>query len=227
MMIQGVRADTGGREGKWVGLIIVFILSFATVAIPFHQAESHVKAVLDHQILVTDVEQENLAMLSELRLAHEEIRDLRMDLDGEWPSVVSLKDEWVAPFVEDQSWKRKGSHNWLLDERGYYFSTPSEYATPSEQATSSEDTVPSEYATPSEQATSSEDTVPSEYAASSDHGFADSFILNANSVSPEIWIFFGGVAKQPATFDQHTLESSGWKMVVNESEVEQYHASSH
>ncbi len=196
-MIQGVRADTGGREGKWVGLIIVFILSFATVAIPFHQAESHVKAVLDHQILVTDVEQENLAMLSELRLAHEEIRDLRMDSDGEWPSVVSLKDEWVAPFVEDQSWKRKGSHTWLLDEHGYYFSTPSE------QATSSE------------------------YAAQSDHGFADSFILNANSVSPEIWIFFGGVASQPTNFDENTLESAGWKMVVNESEVEQHDASSH
>lgn len=204
MMIQGVRADTGGREGKWVGLIIVFILSFATVAIPFHQAESHVKSVLKHQILVTDVEQENLAMLSELRLAHEEIRDLRMDSDGEWPSVASLKDEWVAPFVEDQSWKRKGSHAWLLDERGYYFSTPSEYATPSEQAISSE------------------------YAAQSEHGFADSFILNANSVSPEIWIFFGDVAKQPATFDQHTLESTGWKLVVNESEVaDQHDASSH
>ncbi|MEZ8860869.1 DUF6162 family protein [Vibrio sp. 10N.247.311.51] len=197
MMIQGVRADTGGREGKWVGLIIVFILSFATLAIPFHQAESHIKAVLDHQILVTDVEQENLAMLSELRLAHEEIRDLRMDSDGEWPSVASLKDEWVAPFVEDQSWKRKGSHTWLLDERGYYFSMPSE------QATSSE------------------------YAAQSDHGFADSFILNANSVSPEIWIFFGGVASQPTNFDENTLESAGWKMVVNESEVEQHDASSH
>ena len=197
-MIQGVRADTGGREGKWVGLIIVFILSFATVTIPFHQAESHMKAILEHQILVTDVEQENLAMLSELRLAHEEIRDLRMDSDGEWPSVTSLKDEWVAPFVEDQSWKRKGSHTWLLDERGYYFSAPSE------QATSSE------------------------YAAQSDHGFADSFILNANSVSPEIWIFFDGVAKQPATFDQHTLESTGWKLVVNESEVaDQHEASSH
>ncbi|CAH7102166.1 conserved hypothetical protein [Vibrio chagasii] len=192
-MIQGVRADTGGREGKWVGLIIVFILSFGSVAIPFHQAKSHIEAVLEHQILVTDVEQENLAMLSELRLAHEEIRDLRMDSDGEWPSVASLKDEWVAPFVEDQSWKRKGSHTWLLDERGYYFSTPSEYATSSEQATPTE------------------------------HGFADSFILNANSVSPEIWIFFGGVAKQPGTFDQHTLESAGWKMVVNESEIEQHH----
>ncbi len=196
-MIQGVRADTGGREGKWVGLIIVFILSFATVAIPFHQAESHIKAVLDHQILVTDVEQENLAMLSELRLALEEIRDLRMDSDGEWPSVASLKDEWVAPFVEDQSWKRKGSHTWLLDERGYYFSTPSEYATPSEQATPTE------------------------------HGFADSFILNANSVSPEIWIFFGGVASQPTNFDENTLESDGWKMVVNESEVDLHDASSH
>ncbi|WP_172378984.1 DUF6162 family protein [Vibrio sp. Vb339] len=193
MMIQGVRADTGGREGKWVGLIIVFILSFATVAIPFHQAESHIKAVLDHQILVTDVEQENLAMLSELRLAHEEIRDLHMDSDGEWPSVASLKDEWVAPFVEDQSWKRKGSHTWLLDERGYYFSTPSE------------DTAPSEQATPTE------------------HGFADSFILNANSVSPEIWIYLGGVASQPTNFDENTLESAGWKMVVNESEIEQHH----
>ncbi|WP_060981274.1 DUF6162 family protein [Vibrio splendidus] len=195
MMIQGVRADTGGREGKWVGLIIVFILSFATVAIPFHQAESHIKAALDHQILVTDVEQENLAMLSELRLAHEEIRDLRIDSDGEWPSVASLKDEWVAPFVEDQSWKRKGSHTWLLDERGYYFSTPSEYATPSEQA------------------------------APTDHGSADSFILNVNSVSPEIWIFLGGVAKQPDTFDQQMLESAGWKMVVNESEIELHHES--
>lgn len=183
MMIQGVRADTGGREGKWVGLIILFILSFSTVAIPLHQAESHVKAVLDHQILVTDVEQENLAMLSELRLAHEEIRDLRMDSGGEWPSVASLKDEWVAPFVEDQSWKRKGSHTWVMDEGGYYFSTPNEF------------------------------------------GFADSFILNANSVSPEIWIFLGGVAKQPGTFDQHTLESTGWKMVVNESEIEQHHES--
>ncbi len=197
-MIQGVRADTGGREGKWVGLIIVFILSFATVAIPFHQAESQVKAVLDHQILVTDVEQENLAMLSELRLAHEEIRDLRMDSNGEWPSVVSLKDEWVAPFVEDQSWKRKGSHAWVLDERGYYFSTPSEYATSSEQATPT------------------------------DHGSADSFILNANSVSPEIWIYFGGVAKQPTRFDENTLESAGWKVVVNESDVaDQHDASSH
>ncbi|MCK8079474.1 hypothetical protein [Vibrio sp. 1CM24A] len=193
MMIQGVRADTGGREGKWVGLIIVFILSFASVAIPFHQAESHIEAVLDHQILVTDVEQENLAMLSELRLAHEEIRDLRMDSDGEWPSVASLKDEWVAPFVDDQSWKRKGSHTWLLDERGYYFSTPSE------------DTAPSEQATPTE------------------HGFADSFILNANSVSPEIWIYLGGVASQPTNFDENTLESAGWKMVVNESEIEQHH----
>ncbi|MEZ8054292.1 hypothetical protein AB4516_15310 [Vibrio sp. 10N.222.54.F12] len=198
MMIQSVRADTGGREGKWVGLIIIFILCFATVAIPFNQAESHIEVTLDHQVLVTDVEQENLAMLSELRLAHEEIRDLRMDLDGEWPSVVSLKDEWVAPFVEDQSWKRKGSHTWLLDERGYYFSTPSEYATPSEQATPNT------------------------------HGFADSFILNANSVSPEIWIFFGGVASQPTQFDENTLESAGWKLVVNESEVsEQHDAASH
>ena len=186
MMIQGVRADTGSREGKWVGLIIMFILSFTVVAIPFHQAESHREVILDHQVLVTDVEQENLAMLAELRLAHEEIRDLRVDLDGEWPSVGFLKDQWVAPFVEDQSWKRKGAHTWLLDERGYYFSIPSEL------------------------------------------GFADSFILNANNVSPEIWIFFDGIANQPTQFDENTLKLAGWKRVVNESEIaEQHNISSH
>ncbi|WP_299688956.1 hypothetical protein [uncultured Vibrio sp.] len=209
MIIQGVHADTGGREGKWVGLIIVFILCFATVAIPFHQAESKIEVLLDHQVLVTDIKQENLAMLSELRLAHEEIRDLRIDSEGEWPSVTSLKNQWVAPFVEDPSWKRKGSHVWRLDERGYYFAIPNE---PS---------ISNEHAAPSEFATSSE------YAPVNKHSFAGSFILNANSVSPEIWVFLDGFANPPAHFDENTLASAGWKLVVNESEVVDQHAASY
>ncbi|NOH98688.1 hypothetical protein [Vibrio sp. 99-70-13A1] len=126
MITQSVRPDTGDREGKWVGFIIVLILAFATVAIPFHQANTQIEHVEQHQILVTDVKKENLAMLSELRLAHEEIRDIYLDNDGEWPSVNFLEDEWIAPFVKDQSWKRKGQHLWTHVGNGYYFSAPSQ-----------------------------------------------------------------------------------------------------
>lgn len=177
MIIQTVRADTGGREGKWVALIIAAILGFATLAIPYHQAEIHVTTAYEHQILVTDVEQENLAMLAELRLAHEEIRDLYLDNANQWPSVDSLEEEWVAPFTRDQSWKRKGEHDWVLLDSGFYFSAPDQ------------------------------------------KGFADSFLMNANSISPEIWINLQGKVSAPSEFDIKSLMSAGWKQVVTESEA--------
>ncbi len=59
-------------------------------------------------------------MLSELRLAHEEIRDLRMDSDGEWPVRRHLKMNGSRLFIEDQSWKRGAVLiTRLLDKRGY------------------------------------------------------------------------------------------------------------
>lgn len=177
MIIQSVRADTGGREGKWVALIIASILGFATLLIPYHQAEIHVTTAFEHQILVTDVEQENLAMLADLRLAHEEIRDLYFDNDEQWPNIKFLQEEWVAPFIHDQSWKRKGEHNWIRLGSGYYFASP--------QLT----------------------------------GFADSFLMNANSIAPEIWINLQGQVKAPMKFDIETLSNAGWKQVVTESEA--------
>ncbi|WP_261883739.1 DUF6162 family protein [Vibrio pelagius] len=177
MIIQSVRADTGGREGKWVALIIASILGFATLLIPYHQAEIHVTTAFEHQILVTDVEQENLAMLADLRLAHEEIRDLYFDNDEQWPNIEFLQEEWVAPFIHDQSWKRKGEHNWIRLGSGYYFASP--------QLT----------------------------------GFADSFLMNANSIAPEIWINLQGQVKAPMKFDIETLSNAGWKQVVTESEA--------
>ncbi|MGR5558102.1 DUF6162 family protein [Vibrio fortis] len=183
MIIQSVRADTGGREGKWVALIIASILGFATLAIPYHQAEIHVTTAFEHQILVTDVEKEDLAMLAELRLAHEEIRDLYLDNGEQWPDVDFLQEEWVAPFTQDQSWKRKGEHSWKLLGSGYYFASPKLA------------------------------------------GFADSFVMNANSIAPEIWINLKGQVEAPTKFDIDSLSAAGWKQVVTESEalVNQHH----
>lgn len=130
-MIQRVRSDSGSREGKWVGLIIASILLFATIAIPFHQADSGVQTVEAHQLLITDIEQENLAMIAELRLAHEEIRDLHaesqelsVDQNKNWPEIEALQAEWIAPFVKDQSWKRKGEHEWQNVAPGMYVGFP-------------------------------------------------------------------------------------------------------
>ncbi|MGF1695289.1 hypothetical protein L4C54_06440 [Vibrio lamellibrachiae] len=159
MIIQTVRADTGGREGKWVGVIILGILLFASVSIPFHQVESSAQPILDHQVHISDIDQENLAMIAELRLAHEEIRDVyfesnlsissiavsniavsNTDIDASaldssetnqeilhkvWPSIEQMESDWIAPFVKDQSWKRKGEHEWQGLGEGLYLGIPS------------------------------------------------------------------------------------------------------
>ncbi|MGF1718934.1 hypothetical protein L4D20_02670 [Vibrio kyushuensis] len=154
MITQKVRADTGGREGKWVGVIILGILLFASVSIPFHQVESSAQPLLDYQVDISDIEQENLAMIAELRLAHEEIRDVYFEsnlavsnkaisnadtdasaLDSSetnqniphkvWPSIEQMESDWIAPFVKDQSWKRKGEHEWQGLGEGIYLGIPS------------------------------------------------------------------------------------------------------
>ena len=58
-------------------------------------------------------------MIAELKLAHEEIRDLHID-DGQWPEITDLEAFWIAPFVKDQSWQRKGSHQWQKLDAGLY-----------------------------------------------------------------------------------------------------------
>ncbi|HGY9585917.1 TPA: hypothetical protein ACOJQP_004367 [Vibrio harveyi] len=119
MITQKIRPDNGSREGKWVALTIAGILAVSAALLPYHQTEiEHAKA-LEHQVLMTDLGQEELAMVAELKLAHEEIRDLHID-EGEWPEVSELETFWLAPFVKDQSWQRKGSHQWQMLDAGLY-----------------------------------------------------------------------------------------------------------
>ncbi|WP_100752810.1 DUF6162 family protein [Vibrio salilacus] len=119
MIIDKVRSDNGSREGKWVALTVATILAVSLLLLPHHQAQSQQTSTLAHQVLVTTLEQDDLAMLVELKLAHEEIRDLYLE-SGEWPDVSELQRNWIAPFVPDQSWQRKGSHQWQQLEAGLY-----------------------------------------------------------------------------------------------------------
>lgn len=117
MISQSVHADDGGREGKWVALLITLILVFATLLLPYHQTASSEKMLASHQISIKDLPSVELAMIAELRLAHEEIRNIHQDsveFEGMdvWPDMAELKELWLAPFISDKSWERKGEHHW-------------------------------------------------------------------------------------------------------------------
>ncbi|WP_318523172.1 DUF6162 family protein [Photobacterium leiognathi] len=125
MIRQSVRSDNGDREGKWVGLCIGLILLIAFVLLPYHQAKEPEAALLSHQVAITDLSPDELAMVAELRLAHEEIRNLFQDTalengTGNWPELNELEEFWIAPFVKDKSWQRKGRHQWTLVADGTY-----------------------------------------------------------------------------------------------------------
>lgn len=120
MIRQSVRSDNGDREGKWVALCIAIILIIACVLLPYHQVNTTQTSLAAHQIAITDLSADELAMVAELRLAHEEIRNLHQDTAGVWPQLNELQEYWIAPFVEDKSWERKGRHQWTMIADGVY-----------------------------------------------------------------------------------------------------------
>ncbi|GAL17486.1 hypothetical protein JCM19235_6035 [Vibrio maritimus] len=123
MIVQRVQPNTGAKEGKWVAATICAILLLSAATLPFHQSRNHEVTLETHQISISDITQSNLSLLAELKLAHEEIRDLYAE-EQSWPSVTYLREEWVAPFVEDQSWHRNGQHHWEQHGNGLYIGLP-------------------------------------------------------------------------------------------------------
>ena len=141
MITESVKADDGGTEGKWVALAIFVILAVAFIALPYHQAGGAKQPLLAHQVSIKDLPSSELAMVAELRLAHEEIRNLFQDnldfhnsddvsplmaSDQHWPAVEELEALWLPPFVKDKSWKHKGQHHWQLIGGGVYLGMPQE-----------------------------------------------------------------------------------------------------
>ena len=117
MIAETVIPDNGGREGKWVALSISVILLLAAVLLPFHQAAEQQQSLASYQVSVKGLEPQDLAMIADLRLAHEEIRNIHQDnleLDGidSWPDITELEALWLAPFSRDKSWEHKGKHGW-------------------------------------------------------------------------------------------------------------------
>lgn len=115
MITQKVRPDNGSREGKWVALTIAGILAISTLLLPYHQTESEHTEALAHQVLITDLEQEELAMIAELKLAHEEIRDLHID-EANGQKSVSWKNFGLLHLLKTKAGSAKAlisGKNWM------------------------------------------------------------------------------------------------------------------
>ena len=129
MICQTVHTDDGGREGKWVALSIFLILAVAAILLPHHQETVKQQSLSTYQVSIKDLAADELAMIAELRLAHEEIRNMHQDsieLDGteSWADIDELEALWLAPFIQDKSWERKGKHLWLKIAPALYQGVP-------------------------------------------------------------------------------------------------------
>ncbi|MGF1761498.1 hypothetical protein L4D76_27055 [Photobacterium sagamiensis] len=129
MISQTVHTDDGGREGKWVALSISLILAVAAILLPYHQETVQQQTLSPHQVFIKDLAADELAMIAELRLAHEEIRNLHQDsveLDGteSWADIAELEALWLAPFIQDKGWERKGKHLWFKISPALYQGVP-------------------------------------------------------------------------------------------------------
>lgn len=190
MISQSVHPDDGGREGKWVALIIIAILATAALLLPYHQNASSEKQLARHQISIKDLPTVELAMIGELRLAHEEIRNIHQDnleLDSlelesaelksrdTWPDMAELDELWLAPFIIDKSWERKGKHAWRKVAPALYQGIPA--------LTTGSVAV----------------------------------ILNSQAARPDVWLALdmpNPVPMMASTLNTVELISAGWKQVV-------------
>jgi hypothetical protein len=123
MKSQTVCSEDGGKEGAWIAFLIALIVFLGWVLLPYNQA-FHASAVLEkHQVSTEQLAPKQLTMVADLRLAHEEIRNIYLDTE-QWATVDELQQNWLAPFVKDKSWQHQGKHQWTQVAKGIYQGVP-------------------------------------------------------------------------------------------------------
>ncbi|GAL17456.1 hypothetical protein JCM19235_6005 [Vibrio maritimus] len=122
---QKVWPDNGAREGRYILLAIALLIAFAFVAIPINQRASTDIVLKSYQVRADQLTTRQQTLVSQLKVSHEEIFDLHLELKDEgtmtvWPSILELKDLYLAPFTEDLNWQNLASISWNGLENGYY-----------------------------------------------------------------------------------------------------------
>lgn len=123
MIVQGVVSEKGGQEGKWIAFLCALILLIGALLLPHNQTQHQSSTIAAHQVSIKSLTQQPLAMIADLRLAHEEIYQLYQE-SHDWQSVKQLEQQWIPPFVQDKSWQYQGQHRWQKIADGVYQGVP-------------------------------------------------------------------------------------------------------
>jgi len=125
MIIQPVISQNKGNESYWIAFLCFLILAIGALLLPFNSASHQHQQLKPYQVEVSDLTSTPLAMIGELRLAHEEIY-YSYQANSTWMSVSELEENWIAPFVKDKTWQHQGQHQWSLVASGTYQSNPAQ-----------------------------------------------------------------------------------------------------
>lgn len=122
---QKVWPDNGAREGRYIFLSISLLLLLGLVTIPLNQRDDVAVELADHQLRADQMTVAQQTLLSQLKVAHEEIVDLYQDsVEFEdtpmWPQVEQLEELYLAPFTQDQNWRSLAELDWHSLEDGRY-----------------------------------------------------------------------------------------------------------
>jgi hypothetical protein len=101
-------------RSETLGLVtfILVILSCWAVLLYQRQRQPEGQEIKAWQISAfTDLKQAEQGLYSDLRIAAEEIGQIKQD-EGGWPALASLQDEGMAPFAQNMVWKQRGSLTW-------------------------------------------------------------------------------------------------------------------
>ncbi|MBA1200320.1 hypothetical protein G7009_00680 [Pseudomonas capeferrum] len=118
--IQVVRPAGAGHETLYVLLASLLIIILAATIVTMRGERVDEVALASHQIDARrDLTAAEQGLYTDLLVAFDEIQALREENAGA-PSIDTLVDEGLPPFVTDASSESRGRHQWLWMESGAY-----------------------------------------------------------------------------------------------------------
>lgn len=108
------------NETRWVLLLALFTVVCCSFLVGLRNNEEVINPTKSWQIdAFTYFNPQEMGVFTSLQTAAEEIIDVHVISDDEgWPTVDSLEEEYITPFVQDTAWKNQGRITWKASNLG-------------------------------------------------------------------------------------------------------------
>ncbi|CAM4105849.1 hypothetical protein CCOS865_03985 [Pseudomonas reidholzensis] len=117
---QVIRPAGAGHETLYVLLVALLIVALAATVVTLRGEREDEVSIASHQLDVRrDLNAAEQGVFTDLWVAFDEIQMLRAE-DNSVPTVASLADDGLPPFVSDAASDSRGRHQWQWLEAGAY-----------------------------------------------------------------------------------------------------------